>query len=94
MSGTAADPVAGMPSFAAGTVLWAVALLFISIPPRFAPVVRLLGLASALLFGIVAASIFLGAELLPTSKPLPFFAYPFLVMTFIGWIWTLLRERD
>jgi hypothetical protein len=30
--------------------------------------------------------------LLPTSSPLPFFAYPFLVLTFIGWIWTLLRE--
>src|SRR4051794_4952856 len=35
MSGTAANPVAGMPSFAAGTLLWAVALLFISIPRHF-----------------------------------------------------------
>jgi len=28
---------------------------------------------------------------LPTSSPLPLFAYPFLVLTFGGWIWTLLK---
>ena len=35
-----------------------------------------------------------GEQLLPTAAPLPFFAYPFLVMTFIGWIWSLLYERS
>ena len=35
-----------------------------------------------------------GEELLPTSAPLPFYAYPFLVITFIGWIWSLLRESE
>jgi len=25
--------------------------------------------------------------------PLPFYAYPFLVLTFVGWIWSLLREN-
>jgi hypothetical protein len=92
MSGTAADPIAGMASFAAGTALWAIALLLISIPRQFAMPVRLLGVASAVLFGIVAAKLFWGEKLLPTSAPLPFFAYPFLVLTFIGWIWSLLRE--
>ena len=53
-----------------------------------------MGLASAILFAITAALIFWGEQLLPTSAPLPFFAYPFLVMTFIGWIWSLLGERS
>jgi hypothetical protein len=63
-----------------------------SIPRQFALPVRLLGLANAVLFGGIAARIFWGEQLLPTSAPLPFYAYPFLVMSFIGWIWSLLRE--
>jgi len=43
---------------------------------------------------IVAVQIFWGEPLLPTSAPLPFYAYPFLVMTFIGWIWRLLHASD
>ncbi|CDX37643.1 conserved membrane hypothetical protein [Mesorhizobium plurifarium] len=31
--------------------------------------------------------------LLPTSAPLPALGYPFLVLTFIGWIWTLLKAE-
>lgn len=92
LSGTAAGPAASVPSFAAGAAPWAIALLLISIPRQFAPPVRLMGLASALLFAIIAARIFWGEQLLPTSAPLPFYAYPFLVMTFIGWTWSLLRE--
>jgi len=30
--------------------------------------------------------------LLLTSAPLPAAGYPFLVLTFIGWIWTLLKS--
>jgi hypothetical protein len=33
-----------------------------------------------------------GEELLPTSSPLPFFGYPFLVANLLGWAWTLTRE--
>jgi hypothetical protein len=29
---------------------------------------------------------------LPTSSPLAFRAYPFLVATLLGWAWMLLRE--
>jgi hypothetical protein len=47
--------------------------------------------ASAILFAITAARNFWGEQLLPTSAPLPSYAYPFLVMTSIGWIWSLLR---
>ena len=50
--------------------------------------------ASAVLFAVVAGRIFWGEPLLPTSAPLPFYAYPFLVMTLISWIWSLLRERS
>jgi hypothetical protein len=45
------------------------------------------------LFGLVAARIFLGEQLLPTSRPLPFFAYPLVVLTFFGWIVTILKAR-
>jgi hypothetical protein len=83
MSGAAAGPAASVPSFAAGTALWVVALLLINIPKKFATPVRLLGVVSAILFFIVAARIFWGEQILPTSAPLPFYAYPFLVMTFV-----------
>lgn len=42
---------------------------------------------SAVLVIVTAATIFMGEQLLPTSAPLPADAYPFLVATFIGWIW-------
>ena len=54
--------------------------------------VRAVGLLAAVLFIITALRIFWGEPLLPTTSPLPFFAYPFLVLTFLGWIWSLLRE--
>lgn len=42
LSGTAAGLIGSVPSFAAGTALWAAALLLISIPKEFAIGVRLL----------------------------------------------------
>ena len=94
MSGYAGGPAAGIPTFAAGVSLWSLALLLISIPKLFAMPIRLLGLFSAILFLVVAARMFGGEPLLPTSSPLPFYIYPFFVMTFAGWIWELLRERS
>ena len=55
--------------------------------------IRIAGLVGAALFAFVAVRIFLGEQLLPTASPLPFFAYPFLVFTLLGWIWSLFRER-
>ena len=92
LSGTAAGAAGSVPAFAAGTALWATGLLLVSIPREFPIVVRSIGLIAAVLFIITSARIFLGEQLLPTTSPLPFFAYPFLVLTFIGWIWSLLRE--
>jgi hypothetical protein len=93
LSGTAAGLAGSVPAFAAGTALWAASLLLISVPKEFATWVRLAGVASSILFAIVAARILLGERLLPTASPSPYFAYPFLVLTFAGWIWTLLKER-
>ena len=52
---------------------------------------RLTALVAALLFVVSACMILWGAPLLPTSSPLPAAGYPFLVLTFVGWIWTLVK---
>jgi hypothetical protein len=92
VSGTAAGPAGSVPSFGAGTALWATALLLVSVPRFFALPIRILGTVTAILFIVTSARIFWGETLLPTATPLPGFAYPLLVLTFIGWIWTLWRE--
>ena len=93
LSGTASSLDASVPAFAAGTALWSAALLLTCVPKEFAVWTRLTGVVAAILFAIVATQIFLGAPLTPLSRPLPFFGYPFLVLTFAGWIWTTLKER-
>jgi hypothetical protein len=49
----------------------ATVLLLISIPKLFAMPIRILGVASAILFFVTAGRIFLGEQLLPTATPLP-----------------------
>ena len=92
LAGTAESLAGSVPSFAAGTALWSAALLLTSVPKVFAGWIRLVGTVGAILFAITAARIFWGEQVLPTASPLPFFAYPFLVLTFAGWIWTLLKR--
>ena len=94
LSGTAAGPAASVPAFAAGTALWAAALALISAPRRLQWWLRLLGGSAACLFAITAGRIYAGEALLPTSSPLPFFAYPFLVATLLGWAWMLVRAES
>ena len=93
LSGMAAGLEGSVPAFAAGTALWATAILLISFPQEFSLWVRLVGFVASILFFVTATEIFWGHALTPLSSPLPFFGYPFLVITFIGWIWTLLREN-
>ena len=93
LSGTAAGPGGSMPSFAAGTALWAAALALVSAPRLLPAWLRGLGAAAACLFAVTSARIYAGEALLPTSAPLPFFGYPFLVATLLGWAWILIRER-
>ena len=92
VSGTAAGLDGSVPSFGGGVALWAAGLLLISIPKTLATWVRGAGIVAALLFTVVSARIFLGEHLVPTSSPLPFFAYPFVVLTFVGWIVTVLKR--
>jgi len=92
LAGTAESVAASVPSFAAGSALWSAALLLASAPKEFATWIRLTGSIGAILFAITAARIFWGEQVLPTSSPLPFFAYPFLVLTFAGWLWTILKK--
>jgi hypothetical protein len=91
LSGAATDLAASVPSCGAGAGMWAVALALISIPRALPLIVRLLGLGTAILFAATAGQIFAGVQILPTSSPLPFYAYPPFVATFVGWIWTLLK---
>jgi hypothetical protein len=93
VSGAAMELAASTPSFGAGCGLWAGGLALISVPQAFPLVVRLLGMVAAAMLGVTALQIFGGAAILPTSSPLPFFAYPFLVATLFGWIWALLTRR-
>lgn len=89
--GTASTIADSVPSFAAGTALWSAALLLTSIPREFAMWTRVAGTLSAILFAVTSARIFSGEHILPTSSPLPFYAYPFLVLTFVGWIFRLVK---
>jgi hypothetical protein len=93
LSGTATTLQASVPSFGAGTALWVAALLLVSIPREFALWARLAGVIASILFVIVSARIFWGEQLLPIASPLPYFAYPFLVLAVAGWIWKLLRAN-
>ena len=94
LGGTAGALEASVPSFAAGTALWSAALLLTAAPKVFALWTRLAAFVGAVLFAITSVRIFCGELVLPTSKPLPYFAYPFLVLTFVGWIWATLRQID
>jgi hypothetical protein len=79
------DLATSAPVFAAGAALWSASLIVVSAPKVMPAWVRLAGLIAAILFAVVALQIFTGHALSPLSKPLPFFAYPFLVATLIGW---------
>lgn len=93
LAGTAAGLEGSVPTFAAGVALWAAGLLMTSIPKGFALWTRVAGIAASVLFTVTAAGIFWGANLTPLSKPLPFYAYPIIVLTFVGWILTLVKNE-
>jgi hypothetical protein len=72
--------------------LWAASLVLVSADRVMPPVVRGVGLVGALSFAVVAVQIFSGHALTPLSRPLPFFAYPFLAATLFGWAWAHYRN--
>ena len=92
VSGSAMSLEDTVPVFAAGTGLWAASLALICGPRIYPAWIRVVGVLAALLFAFVAIHGFMGFGLTPLSKPLPFFAYPFLVATLLGWAWVHHRE--
>lgn len=94
LSTAAMDLTAGTPVFGGGIGLWAAGLTLVSVPRVFRRPVRVLGFAAAFLLGATAVRIFAGEAVTALSSPLPFYAYPVLVATLGGWIWTLLREGE
>ena len=87
VSGSALSLEASAAVFGAGAGLWAAALLVISAPDLMPKAVRVVGCATALLLAATAVQIFAGRSLTPLSEPLPFLAYPLLVVTLLGWAW-------
>lgn len=87
LSSAAMDLTGSGPVFGAGAGLWAASLYLLSAPGVVASWVRITGTIAGTLFTIVAVQLFLGGTLTPLSRPLPFFAYPFLVATLLGWAW-------
>lgn len=87
VSGSAMDFAASVPTLAAGVALWSAGLLLVSAPAVQPLFVRVTGAIAATLFAVTAVMIFCGEALTPLSRPLPFFAYPFLALTLFGWAW-------
>lgn len=67
-------------------------LAMVSAPKTFALWMRLTALVAAVLFVVAAGMILWRAPLLPNSAPLPAAGYPLLVLTFVGWVWMLVRD--
>src|SRR5687768_11789140 len=92
VSGSAMELAASAPSFAAGAGLWSAALALISASRVLPAFVRVTGAIAAILLAVVAARMLGGAAMTPLSKPLPFYAYPFLAITLFGWAWAHVRS--
>lgn len=92
VSGSAMELATSAPTFAAGVALWAGGMLLVSGSPVYPLLFRATGAIGGVLFAATAAMIFSGTALTPLSKPLPFFAYPFLAVTLFGWAATHLKR--
>ena len=92
VAASAMDLVASAPAFAGGAALWAAGLALVSLSSAIPKFVRATGAIAAALLAISALRIFGGAALTPLSQPLPFFAFPFLAATLVGWAWAHVRS--
>lgn len=92
LSSAAMDLAASSASFAAGAGLWAASLVLVSATRTMPLWVRGVGFVAALLLAVTALEVFSGSALTPLSRPLPFFAYPFLAATLFGWAWAHCRR--
>lgn len=94
VSGSAMELTASSPLFGAGVGLWAAALAIVSSSSPMPIFIRITGFIASILFALTALEIYGGLALTPLSKPLPFFAYPFLVLTLFGWAWMHYRSNE
>lgn len=91
-SSCATSPGDNIPSFGAGSFLWALSIAILSVQKFFPLFVRVTGIIASILFASVSVSIFIGQQVNALSKPFPYLAYPFYAVTLVGWVWTLLRK--
>ena len=94
VSGSAMDLVVVAPTFSGGAGLWAAGLAIVSASPAMPRFVRATGWLAAILLAVAAVEIAAGAHLTPLSEPLPFFSYPFLSATLVGWAWVHRRSTQ
>ena len=85
------DLATSSPAFGAGAGLWAASLFLLSAPRAAALWIRIVGGIAGALFIVVAIRLFMGQDLTALSEPFPFYAYPFLVATLLGWAWERYR---
>src|SRR4030095_1848999 len=86
-SSCATNPDDNIPSFGAGSFLWALSIAILSVRKFFPLFVRVTGVIAAILFGSVSVSIFIGQQVNAMTKPFPYLAYPFYAATLVGWAW-------
>jgi hypothetical protein len=67
------DVSASVPSFGAGSGLWATALALISLPRVFPFIIRILGFVTASMFAATGLQIFTGVQLSPHFIPVAVF---------------------
>lgn len=92
VSTSAMELSASSATFGAGVGLWAAALALISGSSAMPILVRVTGAIAAVFFAVTSLQIYSGTALDPLSRPLPFVAYPFLVLTLFGWAWAHYRS--
>ena len=93
VAGSAMELTASAPLFAGGAGLWAGGLALVSTSARMPTFLRSTGAIASVLLAVTALRMFGGADLTPLSQPLPYFAYPFLALTLVGWAWVHLRTQ-
>lgn len=92
VSGLAMELTRSSATFAAGAGLWAAGLALVSASSTHPIAVRIIGAIASIMLAATALQIFGGIALTPLSKPLPFAAFPFLVLTLFGWAWVHYRS--
>src|SRR5438105_4947271 len=78
LAGTPGSLEGMVPSFGAGTALWASALAMVSIPREFPLFSRVSGVIACVLFSLTSVRVFLGDVVVAVAKLLPALSDPLL----------------